>query len=448
MTLTTHRISPEIFSALAEGGGGGDAIRYLTAVRSSKNLLMIRTLVDLATEMGHDDAPVVRDAYRTLIKIEKLAPGSVGALLDYPSVSAWLLRTVMLLHEGRLGDAQPAQLATVAASAAVHGRVAMTVDLPITCTDDHTVHLPSLGTAIFPHKISGAVHLSINRNQTVLSDGATTVKIPQDPHQNAPSWRGIPGVLAEHDGIRIFLSMDRLSGDYLPEIVTVRDDIFDQQGIDTWRATIAAGWRVLVANHRKVATEVAAAYTMLVPLRGSVTGQVSVTLSDAFGCVAMSLPLNPRFTALTLAHEVQHAKLAVLADLFPLVEQGPEELFYAPWRNDPRPITGLLQGTYAHFGVAAFWKRQRHRENNQDHARYAEVEFARWCDAAREVAHFLINSGKLTPVGRNFVIGMLRILDEWSTNHVSRHARAAAQRLAEKHHGCWQRQHGSADWYS
>lgn len=32
--------------------------------------------------------------------------------------------------------------------------------------------------------------------------------------------------------------------------------------------------------------------------------------------------------------------------------------YYAPWREDPRPISGLLQRTYAFLEVSAFWQRQ------------------------------------------------------------------------------------------
>lgn len=444
MIPVMHRMSTEVFSALAEGGGGSAAIEQLAAVLRSKNLVLIRTLVDLTAAVGHDDAPAVKDAYRTLSDIEKLAPESVSTVLSYPSVSAWILRTAMLLREGNLADAQPAQLAAVAASAAVRGAVAMNIDLPYTDAASCAVVLPSLGVATFPIGIGKMVSLRTIRGRTVLFGGGTQVEIPRDPHQNSFNWKGARRIFAECDELQIHLLIDGLSSDYLPDIVAVREDLFDEQVVDTWRATVAAGWTVLVENHREVAAEVAAVHTMLIPLRGSVSDQISVTLSDAFGCVAMSLPPDPRSTALTFAHEVQHAKLSVLMDLFPLVDHSTEELFYAPWRDDPRPLTGLLQGTYAHLGITAFWRRQRHRESDPDHAQHAEVEFIRWCEASREVAQFMISSRKLTPIGQKFVIGMLRVLDEWSTNHVSNSSLAAAQQLAEQHRKSWQRVHGKA----
>jgi HEXXH motif-containing protein len=54
----------------------------------------------------------------------------------------------------------------------------------------------------------------------------------------------------------------------------------------------------------------------------------------------------------TLVHEFQHSELSVVPDLTRLYDAGPDEFYYAPWRNDPRPFGGLLQGVYAFIGVA------------------------------------------------------------------------------------------------
>jgi HEXXH motif-containing protein len=45
-------------------------------------------------------------------------------------------------------------------------------------------------------------------------------------------------------------------------------------------------------------------------------------------------------------HEVQHLKLAALLDIVTLTMPGEHDRYYAPWRDDPRPLSGLLQGTY------------------------------------------------------------------------------------------------------
>ena len=64
-------------------------------------------------------------------------------------------------------------------------------------------------------------------------------------------------------------------------------------------------------------------------------------------------------------------------DMVPLVESGGEKV-YAPWRQDPRPASGLLQGVYAHLGIVRFWQAQRHAETDPDDILRAQVHFARW----------------------------------------------------------------------
>jgi HEXXH motif-containing protein len=203
---------------------------------------------------------------------------------------------------------------------------------------------------------------------------------------------------------------------------------------------LSAGWRLLVSGHRPVAAEVAAVHCMLVPLRPAGPAQASATPSDAFGAVAMSLPPDPRTAALTFAHEAQHAKLAVLADLFPLVDNGAEDRrFYAPWRPDPRPPSALLQGIYAHLAVAGFWRGQRLVERGRQDA---DVEFDRWRTVTRDVTVTLLDSGVLTPIGTRFVAGILGVLEGWRSDPVPQAARAAARRLARQHRDRWCRTHG------
>lgn len=181
---------------------------------------------------------------------------------------------------------------------------------------------------------------------------------------------------------------------------------------DRWAARLAAGWRLLVDQHRPVAEEVAAAFTVLAPLPSAPSSHRSGTFRHGFGCVVMSLPTDPRAVALSLAHEVQHAKLGALMDLFPLSYGDGGRRHYVPWRDDPRPLAGLLQGAYAHLGVAGFWRRQRHREQGPGLLR-AQVEFARWRSAVDRVVRVLLDSQRLTPVGRLLAAGMREELAGW-----------------------------------
>ncbi len=86
------------------------------------------------------------------------------------------------------------------------------------------------------------------------------------------------------------------------------------------------------------------------------------------------VPADPATFALLLIHEFQHVKLGAILDLFDLYDQNDHPSLLRSWRPDPRPLEGLLQGTYAHIAVADFW-RSATPSCEPDPARH---EFARW----------------------------------------------------------------------
>jgi uncharacterized protein len=145
--------------------------------------------------------------------------------------------------------------------------------------------------------------------------------------------------------------------------------------------------------------------------------------------------------AVTLTHEVQHAKLAALLDLVRLTQLDDGALFYAPWRDDPRPISGLLQGAYAYLGVTGFWHRQRGHDSG-DAALYAHTEFARWRTATDMVVETLLASGRLTKAGERFVAGIARTLRAWHEEDIPSAALVIARRKAERHCALWRLRNG------
>jgi len=241
--------------------------------------------------------------------------------------------------------------------------------------------------------------------------------------------------------IEIFLAQPE-SG-YFPGVEIDRTLCDDAARVAVWRRRLATGCQILLRHHRSVAEEVAAIMTTLVPLTDPPSGHNSGTFRHAFGLVAMSLPPDGTAAALTLAHEVQHAKLAALMDLFPMVADRPEISCYTPWRPDPRPLPAALQGAYAHLGVTGFWRTQRWHEKEPSKAHQAEVEFARWRSGTAQAVRVLLGSGHLTAVGRVFVMAMSDQLARWSAESVSARAGAAAARLAVEHRLAWLQRNGS-----
>jgi HEXXH motif-containing protein len=211
--------------------------------------------------------------------------------------------------------------------------------------------------------------------------------------------------------------------------------------IRTWEAVFRDTWSLLKPHHPAIAVEVAAAIKVIVPLATSTSDQISASSSETFGAIALSQPPDPRTFAATFAHEIQHLKLAALLDIVTMTVPNDARRFYAPWRGDPRPISGLLQGAYAYMGVSGFWRRQRHLEDGPAGIQ-AHAEFARWRAAAAMAVETLQSSGQLTGDGLDFVQGMARTLSLWQDEPVPEEAQALAHQEAQQHLTHWRSRNG------
>ena len=125
--------------------------------------------------------------------------------------------------------------------------------------------------------------------------------------------------------------------------------------------------------------------------------RVSASSGDSFGAMVIARPSSPLALAEALVHEFQHSKLAALIHLFPLLRDDRAERYYAPWRPDPRHLTGLLHGAYAFTGVAGFW---RDRLSDPEHGETAAYHFALRRTQSRLVVRTLLTSGRLTEAGQ------------------------------------------------
>ncbi|MFC7896837.1 aKG-HExxH-type peptide beta-hydroxylase [Streptomyces sp. NPDC057381] len=164
------------------------------------------------------------------------------------------------------------------------------------------------------------------------------------------------------------------------------------------------------------------------------TVAVSASSGDSFGAMLISRPGSALALAETLVHEFQHSKLAALLHLFPLLDDDREECYYAPWRADPRHLTGLLHGAYAFTGVAGFW---RDRLAEPAHAEAAAYHFALRRLQSRLVVRTLLTSARLTAPGRRLVTGLARTLDDWLREPLDPAALSRARTAAALHRTQW-----------
>ena len=125
---------------------------------------------------------------------------------------------------------------------------------------------------------------------------------------------------------------------------------------EEWRRLLGEAWGLLVAAVPDYAHLLPAGLDSLVPKPRVLFRNPSASTGEAFGSAVLGCPTDAASLAATIVHEFQHIVLGGVLHLAPLYDNDPRERIYVPWRDDPRPFAGAVQGVYAFFGVSAFWR--------------------------------------------------------------------------------------------
>jgi uncharacterized protein len=426
-----HSIPRASFDALAAGGGGPGAIRDLARARYSKNVTMLAGVVGHAEDASPRQDRLARQGFSLLAEVKRQRPAVADQVIMHPSVGAWALRAMGPPGEdAELSEAKPGWLSAVAAAAAI--RAGMPAEIEVEPADG-SVMLPSLGLA---RVNGGAAVARSGHGYAEVFSARGRVAIPADVHSDAPGWLGLRRIRV---GV-LDVIVDDLDSFRMPSSTDLAPRL-SPAAMTRFSGALRQAWPLLESDHPDVAAEVLQAVTVVVPLLPVPGGHVSSSSSATFGAVALSEPPDAYTCAETFAHEMQHLKLSALLDVVALTLPDDGRRYYAPWRDDPRPIGGLLQGAYAFLGVSGFWRRQRRLAAGKLLLR-AETEFLLWRDAVRRVVETLQSSGSLTPTGSDFAHGMTRTLDAWREERVSPEAESAARRRAAKHLVDWETANG------
>lgn len=485
MNVLTHQVPAETLAALGTGGGGVAAVRPLVAAQYSKHLLLLWAVKDTAWRTGHAQASQASRGYDLLAEIQGQAPGAVEAVLRHPPVGAWAARALraLLTEEplseeppGRAGGrpgGEPAQLAALAAAAAIRARYPCAIEVPV---HRGVITLPSVGqVTLFPGSVpvglvarrpmtngpvtigpvtngpaaGGMANVRFTAEGARVIAGRRLVPVPADTRADTPGWRGLRSIRATARGMTLRLVIDDLDPDRMPSARDLGGRLSPAEAT-RWQRVLPPAWDLLADLPGTAAEEIQAMIQVLTPLRRPAHGQVSASSGEAFGSVALSAPADALALAVSLVQGAQHAKLGALADLVPLTEPGDVQRYDAPWCDHPRcadawcddarrdggrcdsarPIGRLLQGAYSCLGVSGFWRWQREAEDRAVAAR-AHLEFTRWREAAATATRVLLASGGLTEAGQTFVAGLAATLQAWADGARSRAALARARACRE-----------------
>jgi uncharacterized protein len=414
-----HTLPSAHFAALAAGYGDDQAVSHLAAAHLSTTRALLGQVRDRIAGMPAGDA-----AWEVLTAID---PAVLDTLLAYPYVRAW---AVHCLREPR---EHAGHLSAIAAAAAI--RAGLSAELAVPVRDGY-LPLPTLGRLRTTGTGAGTVKITTGPDWfSVQAAGRVQHQVKLD--NPVPGWQ--PGRRLHAAGTSVAL-----------EDTDPYRDCHQWPAAPRLAADEAIRWQdgyrqardLISTDYPGYAPGLASGLTTITPLAAGAAGsEVSAAARQAFGAVAAALPESPDTLALLMLHEFQHVKLGALFDLFDLCDRDDTRLFYAPWRDDPRPAQAVLQGAYAHIAVTDFWRVRRDRLVGDD-ALAAAARFALWLAQTTEAAQTLAASGALTALGQRFADGMLATLHQWHDEPVPPGAAKLARQRAERHRATWEARSG------
>jgi HEXXH motif-containing protein len=441
VTITNHPLPEAAFTELAEGGGSPATMRRLGDAQRSKHLMLLHAIAEAAA--GPEPGPAAfRAGYEQLARIRDAAPGAAAWLLSLPHLGGWVHDTLIHLDQGTAADF--GHFACLVAAAAIRTGLPVDLDVPV---QDGRVRLPGLGSLPVASEKSWVRLRSDGARVTAGDEFAAEARrmVPDDgTGAGVAGWSGTRAIRAAGCGPAWTVLLE--TGDpYLDRYTLPMRTAMPMGEVADWRERVSSAWQIVADRHRWAAEPMADVISVIVPLTPrSDTDLVSATTPAAYGAIATSWPPDEVTLAETLVHEFQHVKLCGLLDMVPLAASGGQQV-YAPWRQDPRPAAGLLQGIYAHLGIVRFWQAQQEAETDPDGLLRAQVLFARWRPAIGETVQTLLDTGSLTAAGVRFAERLRAQGQQLMSAPVPAQAARIAAEVALDHRLTWQLRHLATD---
>jgi HEXXH motif-containing protein len=368
------------------------------------------------TQASRDyDHAGVAEAFAVVADAQRRSRHTVDDLLLQPHIGAWAMHCLRGLRSGDGPTPEDlGHLGAIAASAAMRADQAFEVT---TYVRDGSVMFPTFGSAQLGATRGWCrVRSRPGANGVEIGVAGRRVTVPfRAPVRSETTWHCLRRLRSSAHGVALDVELDDLDPfrgcGHLPTTERLAATV-----VDDWQAKLDEAWSLLVEDHPASAEAIGSGITSVVPLRATdVAPELSATCHDAVGAVAMTPPRTSLSLALALVHEFQHTKLSALLNLVPLVDRAPGTMVYAPWRSDPRPLRGLLQGAYAYLGLTGFWEVHRRRLGSGvmvGGSAWPHFEFALGCEQVSRATDTIWRSGQLSPAGTRFVEGMRGRLTE------------------------------------
>ena len=431
---SAHGLPARYLDALAAGYGDDLAVGYLVESQRSlrrATLGFVRERIS-ACALPASEAAVFNAGWELITYLDQDNRQALDEVLAHPYVRAWAARCLgemgMPIIDAASLALDAAHLSAIAAAAAIRSGRDVQLQVPVR---DGGVHLPTLGRLEIGAGAATTATITVGCDgfKVKSESGQWSVTLDSTP---PGSWRPVRVLTADGATVAIEDTDPYRHCHQWPAASRLSDE-----QVASWQHLYRQAWTLIRREHGAYAPGLAAGLSTIMPLANDKPSrEISAASRQAFGAIGAALPISEDILALLMMHEFQHVKLGAVLDLFDLCDNADQRLFYAPWRDDPRPLEALLQGTYAHIAVTDFWRARRHYLSGSA-AEAAAVQFARWRTQTAEAIGTLAASGSLTPLGARFVDGMRATVTPWLEEPIPGTAAGAARRAAEDHRRAW-----------
>ncbi|WP_433617244.1 FxsB family cyclophane-forming radical SAM/SPASM peptide maturase [Dactylosporangium sp. CA-139114] len=387
-------VPPPWLDEFGSGPGGAPAVRALAAAQ----LAITRALLAHVGTGLPPGAELAAAAWPAMDALERQSPGAVADVLAHPYIRPWLATCLRPGPEDAPADLD--RLADLVAAVAVRAGAELNVTVALRAG---RLHLPTLGTLVLRSAHPARAVVSSGRNGFTVKAPGVLVEVGPGLADGADGWR--PARTLTLDAAAVLL-----------EDADPYRDCFDRRAASpltdpaarAWSTILDKAWALVHRDAPDYAEGLRAGLRAITPLRsGSDEAMHSATARDAFGAIGVAYTADSAALAVMLVHEFQHSKLGAILDLQDLTDPADRRTFAVGWRDDPRPLEGVLQGTYAHLAVADMWRARARRDRS---AAPVYRMYRDWTAAALGV---LQGSGSLTAAGERFAEALAGAIDRW-----------------------------------
>ncbi|NED88905.1 HEXXH motif domain-containing protein [Streptomyces sp. SID11233] len=456
-------IPERVLRELGRTEGGTDSLGLLVRDQDTRRLVLLRAVLDAAAAAPTTVCPPplldrLREDWALLEAAERADRAAVRTVLFHPMTGPWAQRLLAGLTgttaAGQELHTDLAHLSALAAAAATRAALPRTARLT---PREGLLSLPTLGAVRVD---DGPVELTCaDGDLTIRPTGAPPLSVralPDGTMSSAdPRWLPVltlPAVTPGAGPVPLDdLDPYRTRGTGLERHGLSAATHLDDHERKAWTESWSGVEPLLRVGGEHRLTEAAVLLRCLVPLGpppgsgppGQGGAHCSGTRREAFGAVLSSKPATPAYFASTLVHELQHTKLAALGALVRLHHEDATPRHFAPWRSDPRPFDGLLQGAYSHLALADYWQRFALGARRVTHRDLAWTEHARSHRQVGAVLPVLAGSAALTDEGRVLVNEMITVYHRLEDSPPPTGHLARAEAYVSTAKVIWQQRNGS-----